>query len=237
MFRREREKLQKLVLVPYRPFRNLSLGVGGVILIVVAGLVGFYLGKNYGIDVTGASPDEVQRLRQTVRMYADESQQLRDSASIATHDREIVLGATEQLRQENKNLLASMSALEEQVALYKRLLNPRAAASQGLSIEKFEVNATPVKGKFQYRLLLTQVSNNSTDTDVTVDVRLVGGGKSVKMPTGEGDNYKFQYFQNITGEWQLPAGFNPDSVDITVAGKGSKAARVQKRYKWEIKGM
>lgn len=234
MFRRERETLQKLVLVPYRPFRNLSLGVGGVVLIIAAGLLGFYLGKTYGIDVTGASPDEVQRLRQTVRMYADESQKMRDAASVAQHDREIVLAATEQLRQENKNLLASMASMEEQVALYKRLASPKGAA-QALSIDKFEVNATSVRGKVGYRLMLTQATNNATDTTVSVEVRLNGGGKSLKMPVQDGGSYKFQYFQNVSGEWQLPAGFNPDSVDIVVVAKGAKAARVEKRFKWEIK--
>lgn len=233
MFRREREKLQKLVLVPYRPFRNLSLGVGGVILVIAAGLVGFYLGRNFGIGETGASPEEVLRLRQTVRLYATESQKLRDAAAIAKHDRNIVLDATEQLRQQNKNLLSTISGMEEQIAMYKRLTSPQ-AASAGLSIDKFEVNATPVKGKFGYRLLITQASSGG-NTEVNVDVKLVGGGQTVKMKVGDADVYKFQYFQNITGEWQLPPGFNPERADITVTSRGAKANRVEKRFKWEIK--
>ena len=113
MFRRERETLQKLVLVPYRPFRNLSLGIGGVLLIIAAGLGGIYAGSRYSTSVTGATPDEVQRLRQTVRMYAEQSQAMRDEAAVAHHDREIVLAATEQLRRENKNLLETIAGLDE----------------------------------------------------------------------------------------------------------------------------
>jgi hypothetical protein len=237
MFRRERETLQKLVLVPYRPFRNLSLGLGGFILIIAAGLLGFWFGRNYGISATGATPDEVQRLRETVTMYETDSRKMRDQAAIASHDREIVLAATEQLRQENKNLLATTAALEEQVALYKRLATPHAAV-ESLSIDKFEVSTTPVRGVLQYRLMLTRVSNNAANTTAGVEVKLIGGGRSITMPVGDGKPLSFQYFQNITGEWKMPAGFSPEQVDIVVTGKGGKVPlRSEKKFKWEVQGI
>lgn len=232
MFRRERETLQKLVLVPYRPFRNLSLGIGGVILIVAAGMGGFYAGSRYGIKTTGATPEEVQRLRQTVRMYADRSQAIRDEAAVALHDREIVLEATEQLRQDNKNLLASMAALEEQVALYKRLLSPK-GVSQGLSVERFDLQSTGKQGYVQYRLLLTQVSSKSADISGRIEARLVAGGRSVTVPVGDG-TFTFQYFQSLTGEWPLPAGMRPERVDIVLIP--SRGQRIQKSFKWEVQG-
>lgn len=232
MFRRERETLQKLVLVPYRPFRNLSLGIGGVILIVAAAVGGFYAGSRYGIKTTGATPEEVQRLRQTVRMYADRSQAMRDEAAVALHDREIVLDATEQLRQDNKNLLASMAALEEQVAFYKRLLSPK-GVSQGLSVERFDLQSTGKPGQVQYRLLLTQVSSKTAEIAGRIEVRLVAGGRTVIMPVGDGQ-FAFQYFQSLAGEWQLPTGMRPERVDIVLIS--SKGQRIQKSFKWEVQG-
>jgi hypothetical protein len=224
--------LQKLVLVPYRPFRNLSLGIGGVVLIAAIGVGGFYAGSRYGIKTTGATPEEVQRLRQTVRMFADRSQALRDEAAVALHDREIVLDATEQLRQDNKNLIASMAALEEQVALYKRLLSPQ-GVSQGLSVERFELQPTGKSGQVQYRLLLTQVGSKTTEIKGKIEARLVAGGKTISMPVGDG-GFTFQYFQSLTGEWQLPAGMAPERVDIVLIS--SKGQRIQKSFKWEVKG-
>jgi alkanesulfonate monooxygenase SsuD/methylene tetrahydromethanopterin reductase-like flavin-dependent oxidoreductase (luciferase family) len=232
MFRRERETLQKLVLVPYRPFRNLSLGIGGVILIVAAAVGGFYAGSRYGIKTTGATPEEVQRLRQTVRMYADRSQAMRDEAAVALHDREIVLDATEQLRQDNKNLLASMAALEEQVALYKRLLSPK-GVSQGLTVERFDLQSSGKPGHVQYRLLLTQVSSKTTEIGGRIEARLVAGGKSIAMPVGDGQ-FVFQYFQSLAGEWQLPASLKPERVDIVLIPR--KGPRIQKSFKWEVQG-
>jgi alkanesulfonate monooxygenase SsuD/methylene tetrahydromethanopterin reductase-like flavin-dependent oxidoreductase (luciferase family) len=232
MFRRERETLQKLVLVPYRPFRNLSLGIGGVILIIAAAVGGFYAGSRYGISTTGATPEEVQRLRQTVRMYADRSQAMRDKAAVALHDRSIVLDATEQLRQDNKNLLASMTALEEQVALYKRLLSPK-GVSQGLNVERFDLQSTGKPGVVQYRLLLTQVSNKTTEITGRIEARLVAEGRTMNLPVGDG-RFSFQYFQSLTGEWQMPGGMTPERVDIVLTP--AKGPRIQKSFKWEVLG-
>lgn len=231
-----REKLQKLVLVPYRPFRNLSLGIGGVVLVLAAGFGGFYAGSNFGLNLAGATPDEVRRLRETVRMYASQSREMRDVAAIAEHDKAIVLAATEQLRQENKNLLASISTLEAQVALYKRLLNP-GASQQGLTIERFELNATPTPGRFAYKLLLTQVQSSSADIEGSVQVSLQGtqGGRPRTLPMPVGDNtFRLQYFQELAGDWTLPPGFAPASVNIVVQSRGKKAMRAEKKFKWGV---
>ncbi len=230
MFRREREQLQKLVLVPYRPFRNLSLGIGGVILIIAAGVGGFYAGSRYSSSMVGATPDEVQRLRQTVRMYADQSQAIRDEAAVAHHDREIVLGATEQLRQENKNLLESMAALEDQVAMYKKLLSPRASAGAGLSVDRLDLRRTST-GRIAYRLLLVQSNKSVAQTLGTLEAHFVGGGRSVALPVGD-NRFDFQYFQSLTGEWQMPEGFQPERVDILL--KPGKGAPVKKSFRWEV---
>lgn len=230
MFRREREQLQKLVLVPYRPFRNLSLGIGGVILIIAAAVGGFYAGSRYSSSMVGATPDEVQRLRQTVRMYADQSQAIRDEAAVAYHDREIVLGATEQLRQENKNLLESIAALDDQVAMYKKLLSPRAAAAAGLSVDRLDLRRS-ASGRITYRLLLLQSNKSVAQTTGTLEAHFVGGGRSIVLPVGD-NRFDFQYFQSLTGEWQLPEGFHPERVDIVL--KPGKGAPVKKSFRWEV---
>lgn len=232
MFRRERETLQRLVLVPYRPFRNLSLGIGGVILIIAAGLGGFYVGMRYSSSTVGATPEEVEQLRQAARMYAERSQAMRDEAAVAQHDREIVLAATEQLRRENKRLLDNITVLEDQVATYKKLLSPQgSAALAGLSADRLDLHATATPGKVNYRLLLTQIKRNAGSVSGTVQARLVGGGSSVVLPVGD-NRFTFQYFQSLTGEWQLPEGFRPERVDIVLTpGQG---APVQKSFRWEV---
>lgn len=232
MFRRERETLQRLVLVPYRPFRNLSLGIGGVILIIAAGIGGFYAGMRFSGSDASATPEEVARLRETVRMYAERSQTMRDKAAVAHHDREIVLGATEELRRENKKLLESITLLEDQVATYKKLLSPSAAASAGLSADRLDIHAATTAGHVSYRLLLTQASRNASVISGSVEARLVGGGQSVVLPVGD-NRFALQYFQSLTGEWQVPTGFRPERVDIIL--RPGRGAPVQKSFRWEVR--
>lgn len=231
MFRRERETLQRLVLVPYRPFRNLSLGIGGIILIIAAGIGGFYAGSRYGTTVVGATPEEVERLRQTVRLYAERSRAMRDQAAVAQHDREIVLEATEQLRLENKKLLESITVLEDQVATYKKLLSPRTAASAGLNADRLDLHATTSPGRVSYRLLLTQATRSAGQLAGGIEARIIGGGQSVVVPVGD-NRFSLQYFQSLTGEWQLPAGFRPERVDIVLTPV--RGAPVQKSFRWEV---
>ena len=230
MFQRERETLQKLVLVPYRPFRNLSLGIGGIILIIIAAIGGFYAGLSYNSSAVGATPEEVQRLRQTVRMYAEQSQAMRDEVSVVHHDREIVLAATEQLRQENKNLLENIASLEDQVTMYKKLLSPGATAS-GLNADRLDLHMGSAPEHVNYRLVLTQISNGAATVSGMIEARLVGGGRSVTLPVGD-NRFAFQYFQSLTGEWLLPAGFRPERVDIVL--KPGKGTPVQKSFRWEV---
>lgn len=231
MFRRERETLQRLVLVPYRPFRNLSLGIGGVILIVAAGVGGFYAGSRYGSSSVGATPEEVERLRQTVRLYAERSKAMRDQAAVAEHDRQIVLDATEQLRLENKKLLENITTLEDQVATYKKLLSPRIAASAGLSAERLDLHAGSAPGRVSYRLLLTYATRNAGPVAGRIEARLVGGGRSIVLPVGD-NAFSFEYFQNLRGEWELPSGFRPERVDVVLTpGRG---APVQKSFRWDV---
>ena len=65
-----------------------------------------------------------------------------------------------------------------------------------------------------YRLLLTQIKRNAGSVSGTVQARLVGGGSSVVLPVGD-NRFTFQYFQSLTGEWQLPEGFRPERVERT----------------------
>lgn len=232
MFRREREQLQKLILVPYRPFRNLSLGLGGVLLIVAAGVGGFYMGDRYGSRAVGASAEEVAHLRAAVHGHEEQLKKMREAAAVANHEREIVLGATEQLRQENKSFLENISSLQDQVAIYKKLLSPNSASVQGLVIDRLELRNTS-RNHVAYRLLLIQNGNrNAADISGSVSVSLAGGGRSIELPVGD-KKFSFQYFQSLSGEWQLPEGFRPERVDVVLKPNG-KTTSVKRSFRWEI---
>lgn len=228
MFRKERERLQKLVLVPYRPFRNLSLGIGGVILIIAAAVLSFYSGSYYSQSRFGIAPDEIIRLRERADTNAAELKTMREAAAIALHDRNMEQAVTEQLRQENKSLIENIANLQDQIVTYQKLLSPSSAA-QSISANKLDLRAA-ADGHVNYRLLLIQM-NAVGETTGEISVKLVGAGKSI--PVSVGDNrYAFRHFQNLSGSWQLPEGFQPERVDVQL--KPAKGAMVKKSFRWEL---
>ncbi len=211
---------------------RVSGGVGVVILLTLA----FIAGTRFSGARYGATPDEVLELRQTVRLYAQQFRHMRDQVSIAQHDQAMVLAATEQLRQQNKDLLDSISGLEQQVALYKRILNPQQNA-RGLNIEQFVLHATPQPYHFAFRILLTQTQADGGEVsgkmEVTVQGLEHGHSSSSVMHSGD-DSFHMQYFQSLIGEWVLPAGFQPQVVTIKIVSQGSRPQHVEKQFKWEL---
>jgi hypothetical protein len=165
-------------------------------------------------------------------MYAEQSQTMRDEASVAHRDREIVLAATEQLQQENKNLLDNIASLQDQITMYKKLLSPHGATT-GLDADRLDLRSGSAPGRINYRLVLTQISNGAADISGVIEARLIGGGQRVILPVGD-NRFAFQYFQNLTGEWQLPSGFHPERVDIILKSSSKGAAPVQKSFRWEV---
>lgn len=228
MFRKEREKLQKLVLVPYRPFRNLSLGIGGIILIAVAAVAGFYAGIYYNTSRLGVSADDVVNLREQAANSALQLDQMREAAAVALHDRDMEQAVTGQLQQENKNLIENIANLQDQIATYQKLLSPR-GVTQGISANKLDLRALS-DGRIHYRLLLIQM-NAINEVAGTIEIKLVGGGKNISMPVGD-NHYNFRHFQSLSGEWQLPEGFQPERVDVQL--KPAKGAAIKKSFRWEL---
>lgn len=231
MLRRERETLQKLILVPYRPFRNLSLGIGGVILLVLSGFGGFWAGVHY-TKSTGVSIEDARYLRSALVKNEKQESSLQEALNVAKHEREMILATTEQLRQDNKKMIETVADLEDQIAVYKRLLSPKVNAGIGIQIDSVQITKTDSATKFQYRLMLTNTNLKVNQVMGDLLVRVIGAGKSYVVPVGD-NHFNFQYFQSLNGVWDLPAGFQPERVDILV--KPQKLAPLQKSFPWVVR--
>jgi hypothetical protein len=81
-------------------------------------------------------------------------------------------------------------------------------------------------------LVLTQATRTAGEVRGIVEAHLVGEGRSVMLPVGD-NRFAFQYFQSLSGEWQLPADFRPERVDIVL--KPAQGAPVRKSFRWEVR--
>ena len=100
-----------------------------------------------------------------------------------------------------------------------------------LAIELFELLPTKDPRVVRYRLLIVRSNTSGNAAEGRVKVKVSGGGRQIELPVDQ-PRFTLRYYQQFSGEWQLPSGFNPERVDVQVR---SGANSLDRRYKWEIK--
>jgi hypothetical protein len=178
----------------------------------------------------GATAVEVKQLKQQVNTQKQRIAQLELQVAEAQQSVDIAQQITQKLQQDNKNQLASVADMQEQIMVYQRLLGAK-GVNASLNIDSVKVYKNP-QGQYQYRALLIQNQNNQQQVTVKVSLRIIGAAKnqSVVVPPQE---VSLQYFRSVTGEIVLPPSFVADSIEITAQTLGKKAIKVQKKFKWD----
>lgn len=202
-----------------------------VLGLVVNGVGFFYWGYDYSLQSVGATAVEVKQLKQQANTQKQRIAQLELQVAEAQQSVDIAQQITQKLQQDNKNQLASVADMQEQIMVYQRLLGAK-GVNTSLNIDSVKVYKSP-QGQYQYRALLIQNQNNQQQVKVKVSLRIMGVAKnqSVVVPPQE---VSLQYFKSVTGEIVLPQGFVADSIEITAQTLGKKAVKVQKKFKWDV---
>lgn len=225
-----RQKLKSYIAAPITA-HLVAWSLAAVLAIGVSATGAFYWGYDYGLQSVGASAGEVKLLRLSEQQQQQRLTQLKAALNALQQDRDIAVQTAQKLQEDNKNQLASVADMQEQIMLYQRLLGAK-GATNALSIDNVSIKKT-AENHYQYRLLLTQVTNNQTEIMGKVSIRVLGMAKNQAINVAPAD-FRFQYFNSVTGTIVLPTGFQADSVEITLQALGKKATRIQKKFKWEV---
>lgn len=225
-----RQKLKSYIAAPITA-HLVAWSLTALMAIGVSAGAAFYWGYDYGLQSVGASAGEVKQLRISVQQQQHSLDQLKNEFATLKQDRDIAVQTAQKLQEDNKNQLASVADMQEQIMLYQRLLGAK-STTNALSIDNVAIKKT-ADNKYQYRVLLTQVTNNQTEIMGKVSIRVLGVAKSQAINVAPAD-FRFQYFNSVTGTISLPVGFQADSVEITLQATGKKAMRIQKKFKWEV---
>lgn len=226
----------RMKVVAHRPLRNAVMALVAILVAVVIGLSGFWMGRDqYGIShaTDGAAVDEpaAKRIIELERKLADVQ-----LSQVVDGD------ANESLRQTIKSLRDELSASQDEVLFYRQLMAP-SEAQRGLRVEKLELKQGATPAEVKYHLLLTQVAekNDWAAGTVTVDVVGVSDNEQVVLPLTEMTQvesyplaFKFRYFQDFTGTLTIPDGLKPEQVVVSAAMSGKDGKRVQKTFSWTL---
>lgn len=200
---------------------------GMLTIAIVAAAVGFFASQLVSQSLGADHESSLQKLRAS---YEKRLSNERERIAVKAKEYDIIDAASQRLQEDNQELLAGMSALESRVTFYKRMTSQK-AANVPLAIELFELLPTKDPKVVRYRLLIVRSNASGKATEGRVKVKASAGSRQIELPVDQ-PRFTLRYYQQFSGEWRLPDGFNPERVDVQVR---SGANSLDRRYKWEIK--
>ncbi len=194
-----------------------------VVLVLLTAWGMFEFGRyRSGFDILTVQQQRSEYADQLAALAA-ENNQLREQKAILDRSTQIEQEAYKQLETTVTGLQDELLELKGELAFYRGIISPPDAA-KGLNVQSFEIRNRGEGRTYDYKLVLTQILNNDALASGTV-VFVVEGqqeGKAKEYPLRQlskqnGDlHFRFKYFQILEGALDLPEGFTPSKVSITV---------------------
>ncbi|CAJ1793890.1 hypothetical protein HLBENOHH_00863 [Aeromonas dhakensis] len=197
-------------------------------VLMVGALIGYFVGNRQ--ELAQSSLLTVQQ--ETLERQAKAIGQLKSELGIKETLLATQKAAFEQLQQALKDQEAQVQEQKRQLAFFERIMRPT-GEQVGVVIDNLTLQETSIPGRYHYRLALTQPAKKRELFRGQVQIKVEGsqgdkpitlGSRELGMKVGEG-RYALRYFQLLEGNWQLPEGFVPDRVRVTISKDGRQPAQ------------
>lgn len=219
------------------------LPVIAVALIGGIAWLGYELGRLYsGYSILDHRRDVAEFEQRSVQLEETIEELGREIAILET-SREIDRATYAQLETDLGRLQAELQTSEEELAFYRGIVSPEDGVA-GLRIQNLEVRSTGFERQHVLRLMLIQAIVHSDPVAGIAEVRMTGAmdGERVEFGLGElaGNGgtdvlaYDFRYFQDFEQRVVLPAGFEPDMVEVSIRPTSPRGEPVTQRFQWSI---
>jgi hypothetical protein len=230
---------ERAVFLGLTPARWAAVGVTAGLLLLLLWFAYQRGVASGGVDST-ANARARRELLGRIASLEDENGKLNAKIAELEMSRRLDKDAYGQVERTLGELQSSMSRQSDDLAFYKSIVSP-ADGIAGLRIQRFEI--APGQGPRQFLLRLTLIQAMRHDSTVAglVQVALSGleaerpkrytvgellGRPNAKIP------FSFKYFQTIEQSIELPAGFEPYTVDVTVSASRQRAP-VDRSFPWK----
>ena len=199
-----------------------------LVVLLVGAIIGYFVGNRQ--DLAQGSLLTVQQ--ETLERQSKAIGQLKTDLGVKDTLLATQKAAFEQLQQALKDQEAQVQEQKRQLAFFERIMRP-SGEQVGVVIDNLTLQETSVPGRYHYRLALTQPAKKRELFRGQVQIKVEGSlankpktlsSRDLGMKVGEG-RYALRYFQLLEGNWQLPEGFIPDRVRVTIAKEGRQPAQ------------
>ena len=222
--------------------------IAGVLAIGLALFAGWWLydlGKVNGVVELKSLRTEYAVLEKKNENLLDENKSLSGRVAVLERSAEIDRQATEDVKNDLAQLEEELQAAREEVEFYRGIVSPGDVQSD-LRIHRFKLKEDVQHGRYVYDLVLTQLKRNMERVSGTVDWRISGfmfgepgelALAGVTHPAVQQLNFRFRYFQALTGVISLPEGFEATQLTLTVTPAGSDQQEpVEQMFDWPEAG-
>ena len=229
--------------------KPVSIYIVSVVLILAFGYLCFELGRyrsGYSVvDQRRQSSEYRQRL-------ADEqaaNEELRRQVAIFETSRDIDRATYAQVEADLGELQVRIQAQEEELVFYRGIVSPQDGVA-GLRIQSLEVVPTDAERHYLMRIVLVQAIVHSRRVAGAVRLQLQGTRDDqpesfdfeelLPEPEADGGNenrpdemaYGFRYFQGLEAELILPAGFEPEAMQVEIWPTEPRGERLTQSFEW-----
>ncbi len=228
------------IVITYRPGQAYWV-LGAILVIIIAAL---FLGRYWGSKVFDR--EMIEKVQLETRTVDLESQVLESNRNLGLIklSAEVDAVALENTRQEMIVLQRQIYRRGEELKLYQDLLQDN-NQPKGLSVSDLNLVAMD-DGRFKYRWVARQKTVKMQTLSVYSDMWILGmqDGEAVSLSVDALDDQvknlpiklEFKYFSINQGIIQLPEGFEPEQVRITLRYTWMKEAQSDQKFDWKIEG-
>jgi len=229
---------RKPIVITYRPGQAYWV-LGAILLVIIAAL---FLGRYWGSKVF--DKEMIEKVQLEVRTVDLEAQVLESNRNLGLIklSAKVDAVALENTRQEMIVLQRQIYRRGEELKLYQDLLQDN-NQPKGLSVSDLNMVAMD-DGRFKYRWVARQKTVKMQTLSVYSDMWILGtqDGEAVSLSVDTLDDQvkklpiklEFKYFSINQGIIQLPEGFEPEQVRITLRYTWMKEAQSDQKFDWKI---
>lgn len=233
---------ERMIVVAHRPGQRRKLIVAVALVALAIAMLFYYLGFVASLRIQGEAREQnlifQQDLAELKESYAESRREAAQAQVASRIDRK----ATEQVRQLILELEQQLAEQKEEITFYKGLMAP-SEKERGLGIRSWELEYSG-DGRYEYRLTVQQLATVHRLLKGYVSINVLGlrnGEQQVhslrdlsQQVKDEKIKLRFKYFQVLSGEFDLPAGFEAQRVDIVAHSSGKKPQSIERSFDWLV---
>jgi cell division protein FtsB len=223
-----------------KPGRLLLIVITLITLWLASSWLAFDHGQQQASFDSESARSKHEALQQRADTLARENREIKARIAILERSAQVESIAKAELTKSMQAMQEQEAELQEELAFFRGIVSPEKGKT-GLNVYDFRV-VDAREGLYHYKLLLTQATKNDRLAEGVVSVKLTGVGEGrektidlseISVPKETKLVFKFRYFQDMNGSFQLPSGFKPRTVEISLLpSKPKKAENLVKTFDW-----